>query len=86
MPVRIVRHYEVTTANQPNQTAVKMVPLNQPASTGFTSNTSAPPPVQTASPYNATTPFNQPSSSGFTSNTNAPPPYYETCEGNITED
>ena len=92
MPERTVRTYNVTTANQPRQAVVKMVPLNQPPNTGFTSNTSAPPPVQTASPYNVTTPFNQPSSSGFTSNTSAPPPYCETDAppayyvANMTED
>ena len=75
--MRTVRTYNVTTANQPRKAVVKMTPLNQPSSSGFTSNISAPPPVQTASPYNATTPFNQLSSSDFTSNTNAPPPYCE---------
>ena len=92
MAERTVRTYNVTTAHQPKRTVVEMSPFNQPSSSGFTSNTSAPPPVQTASPYNVTTPFNQPSSSGLTSNTNAPPPYCETdapppyCEANMTED
>ena len=42
--VQTVRTYNITTANQPNHTVVKMEPYNQPSSSGFTSNTNAPPP------------------------------------------
>ena len=72
MPVQIVRTYNVTTANQPRKAVVKMVPLNQPSSSGFTSNTSAPPPVQTAN-TSAPPPYCE---------TNAPPPY---CESKMSE-
>ena len=83
LPERTVRTYNVTTANQLQpKGGVQLYP--QPSSSGFTSNTSAPPPVQTASPYNVTTPFNQPSSSDFTSNTSAPPPVQTTSPYNVT--
>lgn len=41
VPVVALRTYDVTPANQPRQTVVKMVPLNQPPSSDFPS---APPP------------------------------------------
>ena len=57
MPVQTVRTYNVTTANQPNHTVVKMIPFNQPSSSGFTGNTSVLPPYSVPSNTNAPPPY-----------------------------